>query len=368
MKVGILGGGQLGRMLALAGYQLGIEFRFFDPNAGAPVGQIGQLIAADYGDTKALERFLNGLDVVTYEFESIPLSTVQFVSERVRVLPPVQALETAQDRLLEKRLFQALSIPTPAFFAIDSLDDLRSATAQIGLPAVLKTRRMGYDGKGQKVIRDDASLTVAWTALSGVPLIVEEFIPFQHELSVIGARDCEGREVFYPPVENVHRDGVLRKSTSPAPSVTPELAALAIDYCRRLMDRLGYVGVLALELFSVAGTLMANEMAPRVHNSGHWTIEGAETSQFENHLRAVLSLPLGVTTPRGRSIMFNILGHIPPVDRVVAIEGAHLHLYGKAPSEKRKLGHVTLVAQSAGGLERGSAELMAALDLDPGSF
>jgi 5-(carboxyamino)imidazole ribonucleotide synthase len=354
-------------MLALAGYQLGIEFRFFDPNAGAPVGQIGQLIAADYGDKAALERFLDGVDVVTYEFESIPLSTVQFVSERVKVFPPVKALETAQDRLLEKQLFQALDIPTPAFCNVDSLDDLQSAAQRIGLPAVLKTRRMGYDGKGQKVIRNQASLEAAWHSLSGAPLIVEEFVTFQHELSVIGVRDTDGREVFYPPVENVHREGVLRKSTSPAPSVTPELAALAIEYCRRLMDSIEYVGVLALELFAVDGSLLANEMAPRVHNSGHWTIEGAETSQFENHLRAVLSLPLGVTTPRGRSVMFNILGHIPRLERVVAIEGAHLHLYGKAPSERRKLGHVTLVAQTPGGLERGSRELAAALGLSPES-
>lgn len=350
-------------MLALAGYQLGIEFKFFDPNAGAPVGQIGQLIAADYGDKAALERFLEGVDVVTYEFESIPLSTVQFVSERVKLFPPVKALQTAQDRLLEKQVFEALEIPTPAFFSVDSVDDLQSAARQIGLPAVLKTRRMGYDGKGQKFIRDQASLEAAWQSLGDVPLIVEKFVPFQHELSVIGVRDREGREVFYPPVENVHREGVLRKSTSPAPSVTPELAALGIEYCRRLMDRLDYVGVLALELFAVEGSLLANEMAPRVHNSGHWTIEGAETSQFENHLRAVLSLPLGVTTPRGKSVMFNILGHIPLVERVVAVEGAHLHLYGKAPSEKRKLGHVTLVAQTPAGLEQGSRELAAALGL-----
>jgi 5-(carboxyamino)imidazole ribonucleotide synthase len=348
-------------MLALAGYQLGIEFRFFDPNAGAPVGQIGQLIAAEYGDKAALDRFLEDVDVVTYEFESIPLSTVQFVSERVKVFPPLNALATAQDRLLEKRLFRELEIPTPAFFAIDSLNDLKSAASDVGLPAILKTRRMGYDGKGQKVIRDSRSLEAAWEALRGAPLIAEQFIPFQHELSVIGVRDGEGREVFYPPVENVHREGVLRKSVSPAPSVTPETAALAIEYCRRLMDRLEYVGVVALELFAVDGALLANEMAPRVHNSGHWTIEGAETSQFENHLRAVLSLPLGVTTPRGRSVMFNILGHVPPVDAVVAIEGAHLHLYGKAPSERRKLGHATLVAQTPAGLERGSRQLADAL-------
>jgi 5-(carboxyamino)imidazole ribonucleotide synthase len=366
VRVGVLGGGQLGRMLAIAGYQLGLEFRFFDPNSGAPVGQIGQLIAADYGDHAALERFLDGVDVVTYEFESIPVSTVRFVAERTKVFPPVKALATAQDRLLEKQLFQDLKIPTPPFAVVDNIQDLQRAISRIEFPLVLKTRRMGYDGKGQAVIRDSSSVDAAWRQLEGSPLLVEKYVDFQHELSVIGVRNTAGSEVFYPLIENVHREGILRKSTSPAPSVTPEVGALAIEYCRRVMDRLEYVGVLALELFSVDGTLLANEMAPRVHNSGHWTIEGAETSQFENHLRAVLSLPLGVTTPRGRSVMFNIIGHIPPVDRVVAIEGAHLHLYGKAPTEKRKVGHVTLVAQSLGGLERGSSELRLALELRSG--
>jgi 5-(carboxyamino)imidazole ribonucleotide synthase len=346
VKVGVLGGGQLGRMLALAGYQLGVEFRFFDPSSGAPVGQIGQLIAADYGDHDALKRFLDGLDVVTYEFESIPLSTVRFVADRVKVFPPVAALETAQDRLLEKSLFQELGIPTPGFAPVDSLDDLQSAVTRIGLPLVLKTRRMGYDGKGQAVLRDELSVERAWKQLGGSRLLAEKYVAFQHELSVIGVRDPAGRELFYPPIENLHREGVLRRSIAPAPSATLESAALAIDYCRRLMDRLEYVGVLALELFWVDGTLLANEMAPRVHNSGHWTIEGAETSQFENHLRAILSLPLGVTTPRGCSVMLNILGHIPPAESVLAVEGAHLHLYGKAPTEKRKVGHVTVVAQT----------------------
>jgi 5-(carboxyamino)imidazole ribonucleotide synthase len=363
VRVGVLGGGQLGRMLALAGYQLGVEFRFFDPNSGAPVGQIGELIAADYGDHEALKRFLDGLDVVTYEFESIPLSTVQFVAERVKVFPPLAALETAQDRLLEKSLFQELGIPTPAFAPVESLDELRSASTRIGLPVVVKTRRMGYDGKGQAVIREDASVDRAWKQLGGSPLLVEKYISFEHELSVIGVRDPVGREVFYPPIENLHREGVLRRSIAPARSATPEIAALAIDYCRRLMDRLEYVGVLALELFSVNGTLLANEMAPRVHNSGHWTIEGAETSQFENHLRAILSLPLGATTPRGRSLMLNILGHIPPAESVLAVEGAHLHLYGKAPTEKRKVGHVTLVAQSAEAIEQRLGPLLEALGL-----
>jgi 5-(carboxyamino)imidazole ribonucleotide synthase len=353
-------------MLAIAGYQLGLEFRFFDPNSGAPVGQIGQLIAADYGDHAALERFLDGVDVVTYEFESIPVSTVRFVAERTKVFPPVKALATAQDRLLEKQLFQDLKIPTPPFAAVDNIQDLQRAISRIDYPVVLKTRRMGYDGKGQAVIRDAASVDAAWRQLGGTPLLVEKYVEFQHEVSVIGVRNTGGSEVFYPPIENVHSEGILRQSTSPAPSVTPEVAALAIDYCRRVMDRLQYVGVLALELFSVDGTLLANEMAPRVHNSGHWTIEGAETSQFENHLRAVLSMPLGVTTTRGTSVMFNIIGHIPPVERVVAIEGAHLHLYGKAPTEKRKLGHITLVGQTPVSLERRASELRLALGLANG--
>jgi 5-(carboxyamino)imidazole ribonucleotide synthase len=357
VRVGVLGGGQLGRMLALAGYPLGIEFRFFDPSSGAPVGQIGELVAAEYGDQAALERFLDGVDVVTYEFESIPLSTVEFVAERVKVHPPVIALETAQDRLLEKKLFEALGIPTPAFAPVDSPKDLEKAVSRMGLPVVLKTRRMGYDGKGQVVIRDRSSIGSAWTQLAGVPLLVEKYVSFQHELSVIGVRDVGGREVFYPPVENVHGEGILRKSTAPAPNATPETSALAIDYCRRLMTKLEYVGVLALELFSVDGSLLANEMAPRVHNSGHWTIEGAETSQFENHLRAVLSLPLGATSLRGSSVMLNIIGHIPSREKILSVAGAHLHLYGKAPTEKRKVGHVTLVARSPLDLERGTAML-----------
>jgi 5-(carboxyamino)imidazole ribonucleotide synthase len=365
VRVGVLGGGQLGRMLALAGYHLGLEFRFFDPNSGAPVGQIGQLVASDYTDHAALERFLDGIDVVTYEFESIPLSTVQFVSERAKVSPPIEALRVAQDRLLEKEAFIALGIPTPLFAAVDTISDLRSAASSIGLPLVLKTRRMGYDGKGQAVIRDAASLDAAWDQLGRAEtgLIVEKFVSFQHELSVIGVRRADGSEVFYPPVQNVHREGILRKSTAPAPSVTPETAALGIEYCRRLLDRLEYVGVLALELFACDGQLLANEMAPRVHNSGHWTIEGAETSQFENHLRAILGMPLGATTTRGRSVMFNIIGHLPDAESVLAVEGAHLHLYGKAPTEKRKLGHATLVTQSEAGLARGSRELSAALGL-----
>jgi 5-(carboxyamino)imidazole ribonucleotide synthase len=279
------------------------------------------------------------------------------VAKRVAVYPPIKALATAQDRLLEKRLFKSLEIPTPQFAPVETLGDLTDAVEEMGLPVVLKTRRLGYDGKGQAVIREHAEIEAAWKSLGERGLIVEQFVPFQHEVSVIGVRGADGREAFYPVVENVHREGILRRSTAPAPHATPEMGALAIEYCRRIMSELEYVGVLALELFVVDGGLLANEIAPRVHNSGHWTIEGSKTSQFENHLRAVLGLPLGETTLRGTSVMLNIIGHIPPREAVLAVEGAHLHLYGKAPTEKRKVGHVTLVGSRPEALERGTKEL-----------
>ena len=364
MRVGVLGGGQLGRMLALSGYQLGIQFRFFDPSSGAPVGQIGELVAARYDDHAALERFLDGVDVVTYEFESIPLDAVRFVAERVPVFPPLAALETAQDRLLEKELFRDLGIPVPEFSAVDDSQQLREAAARIGYPVVLKTRRMGYDGKGQIVIRSEGSLDDAWQQLGGHPLILEKLVSFDREVSVIGARDTAGHEVFYPLAENVHREGILRKTTVPAPNASDALQAKGIQYCRSIMERFAYVGVMALELFWVGDTLLANEIAPRVHNSGHWTIEGAETSQFENHLRAILSLPLGSPLPRGSAAMINIVGEIPPREAVLAVPGAHLHLYGKSATERRKLGHVTLVAASAAALDEGVATLDSVLRAD----
>ncbi len=357
MRVGVLGGGQLGRMLALSGYQLGIQFRFFDPSSGAPVGQIGELVSAAYDDHDALERFLEGVDVVTYEFESIPLDAVRFVAERVPVFPPLAALETAQDRLLEKTLFRELQIPVPEFAPVATLAELGAAAARIGFPVVLKTRRMGYDGKGQIVIRGESALDDAWKRIGGNSLILEKYVAFDNELSIIGVRDSSGGEAFYPLAENVHREGILRKTTVPAPGATAEMRDRAIEYCRRVINRFDYVGVLALELFSVDGELLANEIAPRVHNSGHWTIEGAETSQFENHLRAILSLPLGSPAPHGRSAMLNIIGEIPSREAVLAVPGSHLHLYGKSPTERRKVGHVTLVADSDADLKERVAAL-----------
>ena len=344
-------------MLALSGYQLGIQFRFFDPSSGAPVGQIGELVAARYDDHVALERFLDGLDVVTYEFESIPLEAVRFVAERVPVYPPLAALEAAQDRLREKELFRDLGIAVPEFAPVETIEELREGAARIGFPFVLKTRRMGYDGKGQVLIRDEAAIADAWKGIGGSPLIAEKFVKFDGEVSVIGVRGQNGEAEFYPLAENVHREGILRTTRAPAPNATVAMRERAVGYCRAVMDRFEYVGVLALELFSVGGELLANEIAPRVHNSGHWTIEGAETSQFENHLRAILALPLGSTEPRGWSAMVNIVGRIPPRERILGVRGAHLHLYGKAATERRKVGHVTVVSESVEAAQEGLAAL-----------
>lgn len=347
MKVGVLGGGQLGRMLALAGYRLGIQFRFFDPNSGAPVGQLGELIAAPYDDEKALAKFCEGLDVATFEFENVPLGAARFVAERVKMYPQVAALEVAQHRLREKKLFTSLGIPAPKYAAAESPEQLARALDTVGVPAVVKTVTMGYDGKGQKVMRDKGAAASAWELIGKRPAIVEELVAFDRELSMIGVRARDGREIYYPLIENEHDQGILRVSRAPVHDVSLQLRASAEDYVRRIFDKLDYVGVLAVEFFQRGTELLANEIAPRVHNSGHWTIEGARTSQFENHLRAILGLPLGEGDAVGEAAMVNLIGEIPPLDELLSIPGAHVHLYGKAATERRKVGHVTLVGESA---------------------
>lgn len=333
--IGVLGAGQLGRMLALAGYPLGMRFRFFDPAADSPAGHLAPHVAAAYDDWEALRRFAEGVDAFTYEFENVPVETVQFLAQFAPVYPPPVALEKGQDRLVEKTFFRSLGIPTPDFSGNVSEWDS-------GFPAVVKTRRMGYDGKGQFVVRDDAALAQALAALQGQALIVEAFVPFEQEVSIIGVRGQAGEMVFYPLAVNVHREGILR--TSVVGGEPHPLQELAEDYARRVMEALGYVGVLAIEFFEKDGHLLANEMAPRVHNSGHWSIDGAVTSQFENHVRAVAGLPLGSTRPLGAAGMVNLIGAIPDVDSVLSIEGAHLHLYGKSPRPGRKVGHVNVLA------------------------
>lgn len=351
MNVGILGGGQLGRMLALAGYPLGLTFRFLDTPISAPVKPLARYVVGGYEDERLLDWFARDLDVVTYEFENVPVSSAQLMEPRVPVFPPPNALETAQDRLSEKTCFQSLGIPTPPFAAVENADDLYRAIDNIGLPAVLKTRRFGYDGKGQMVLRDAVDFKDASHTMLGPPLILEGFIPFEREVSLLAVRGRTGETAFYPLVENQHREGILRLSLAPAPDLTDSMQQTAQDYAVLLLNTLNYVGVLAIEFFVRDGQLIANEMAPRVHNSGHWTIEGAETSQFENHLRAVCGLPLGSCEPRGASAMLNIIGMLPDTKAVLAIPGAHLHLYGKTERAGRKLGHITLCAKTFDALE-----------------
>jgi 5-(carboxyamino)imidazole ribonucleotide synthase len=352
MRVGVLGGGQLGRMLALAGIPLGMEFRFFDSEPDAPAGDVGELIQGSFDDSALIERFADGLDVVTFEFENVPASCVRQLETLTKVSPGASALEIAQDRLSEKNLFRTLDIPTPPFYPIELPADLDFALGQSGYPGVLKTRRFGYDGKGQWVIQNPSDLTSIRQQLPDGrnSLILEGFVNFDRELSQIAARSRNGDMVFYPLVENHHRGGILRLSLAPAPDITDELQETAQRYAVKIAEALDYVGIITVELFQRGGELLANEIAPRVHNSGHWTIEAAETSQFENHLRAILDLPLGATAPRGTAAMWNVLGFPPQMEETLKVPGAHLHLYGKEPRAGRKIGHITLCSKDRAAL------------------
>jgi 5-(carboxyamino)imidazole ribonucleotide synthase len=348
MRVGILGGGQLGRMMTLAGYPLGVRFKHIGSAQDTSAGQVSEQITAEYEDTEALIQFAEGLDVVTYESENVPLDAARVLAEFVPLQPPVRALEASQDRLTEKLTFAELGIPTAPYAPVESFEELQDAAARIGYPAVLKTRRMGYDGKGQFVLRREEELDMAWDLLGkNGALILEGLVPFDRELSIISVRGRNGQTLFYPLIENQHADGILRASYAPAPDLNEGLQSIAEDYATRVLESLDYVGVLAIELFQVNAQLIANEMAPRVHNSGHWTIEGAETGQFENHVRAILGYPLGDTTPIGHSVMINLIGVIPPVDHMLQYPQAHLHLYGKSARPGRKLGHVTVRGDDA---------------------
>jgi 5-(carboxyamino)imidazole ribonucleotide synthase len=329
-------------MIALAAYPLGIESRLFDPAADSCGGQVAHLHIGRYDDSESLKRFAEGLDAITYEFENVPVDAARLLAQQVPTYPSPLSLEVAQDRLIEKRFFREHGVATPDFAPVDSANDLRQFAEQAGLPLVLKTRRMGYDGKGQIVVRSAPEIEPACRELGGSALIAEAFVPFEREVSILAVRARDGAVTFYPLVENQHREGILRISRAPAPDTNRQRQAQAEHYANGLLQALDYVGVLAIEFFVSDGRLLANEMAPRVHNSGHWTIEGAETSQFENHARAVAGLPLGSTAPRGTSVMLNLIGTTPATDEILAIESAHLHLYGKVPRAGRKLGHVTL--------------------------
>lgn len=357
--IGVLGAGQLARMLALSGLPLGHRFVFLDPAPDPCAAPLGRHLRGDFADPSMLTRLAQCVDIVTCEFESVPASSIARLAEAVPVYPSGEAFAIASDRLREKQLFRELGIPVAPFAAVDSADALADAIARIGLPAVLKTRTLGYDGRGQVVLRSEDQLAGAWTRLGGVPLLLESLVAFRREISLLGVRGRSGETAFWPLVENLHRDGILRVSRC-RPGDPAE--ALARDCATRVLERLDYVGVMALECFDAGDLLYANEMAPRVHNSGHWTLEGSVTSQFENHLRAVLGMPLGGTGARGHSAMVNLIGSTPDPARLLALPQAHLHLYDKAPRPGRKLGHVTVCAESSAVLEATLATLTALVD------
>ncbi|MGE0581382.1 MAG: 5-(carboxyamino)imidazole ribonucleotide synthase [Steroidobacteraceae bacterium] len=342
--VGIIGAGQLGRMMALAGYPLGLDFRFLDRGPGTPGGQVAPLLAGEFTDRRLLRRLARGTDVVTFDWENVPVEPLRALSRSIAFAPPLAALAAAQDRLAEKRLFERLGVPTNRHAPVDGARDLARAFERIG-PGVLKTRRLGYDGKGQFRVRSRADLAPALAALGEAPLLYEEFVPFDYEVSVIGARSTRGEIAIYPLNGNVHVDGILRLTR--APWGTPALARAAARHLTRVLGHFRYAGILTIEFFVRGGRLIANEMAPRVHNSGHWTIEGAETSQFENHLRAILGLPLGSTRPRGHAAMVNLIGELPARAQALGVPGLHWHDYGKSPRPGRKIGHCTLVEATA---------------------
>ncbi|MGL4424163.1 MAG: 5-(carboxyamino)imidazole ribonucleotide synthase, partial [Gemmataceae bacterium] len=311
-------------------------------------------------DFQALYRLTQTCDVVTYEFENVPVESARWLAERLPVYPPPRALEVSQERVMEKEFFRVCGIPTPPFAAIDTEADYANAIRSL-LPGVLKTRRFGYDGKGQRVIRTQEDVADAWAALGGRPLILEGFVPFERELSLVVARGQNGRIAPAPLVENLHRDGILFRTLAPAPHLSEKLTDQAITYAARLLAALDYVGVLAIEFFEVNGELIANEMAPRVHNSGHWSIDAARTSQFANHMRAVLGWPVGDAAAVGHSAMMNLVGVRPPFDTILDLPGSHMHWYGKEPRPRRKVGHVNLCAISA-------AERDALVDRFPGTY
>ncbi len=344
-RVGIVGAGQLGRMMALAGYPLGLRTVFLDRGKDTPGAQVAETLIGELEDPKLLAELAARSDVLTFDWENISGKALAPLSRSIAIRPPAAALETAQDRLHEKALFTRLKIPVAPHRAVDDLAGLREATRALGFPGVLKTRRLGYDGKGQFVLHEAADVAAAWELLGAPGLVYEKFLRFSREVSIVGARSPQGRIVSYPLTANTHVGGVLRHSV--APYVNPKLERLAKTYLRRVLEELAYVGVAAIEFFVVAGRLIANEMAPRVHNSGHWTIEGAVTSQFENHMRAICDLPLGSTRAVGHSAMINFLGSLPDRRRLLAIDGLAYHDYGKESRAGRKLGHCTILRPRA---------------------
>lgn len=358
MTVGILGAGQLGRMLAQAGVSLGLDCVFLDPAEAPCAALLGEHIRAGFDDAQALDALAAKSDAVTLEFENVPVASLERLAGQVPLRPGAGSLACAQDRGAEKALFDELGIATPAYRLIASRAELAAAVEAVGLPAVLKTRRFGYDGKGQAVLRSTADIAEAWQAVGEQPSILEAFVPFQREVSMVAARAADGDMRFYPLAENVHRDGILHTST---PRTGDPLTAVAEAATRAVAEALDHVGVLAFEFFDRDGELVANEIAPRVHNSGHWTQDGTACSQFENHLRAVIGLPLGDTRQIADCMMVNVIGQAVPVEGLAKVPGACIHSYAKAPRPGRKVGHVNLLAADANRLSAAAEQVYALL-------
>jgi len=355
MRIGIIGAGQLGRMMALAGIPLGLEFAMYDRSRDVPGAAVADIATGRFDDRSRLARFARGVDVVTFDWENVPVASARAIARIRPVWPPPRALEVAQDRLSEKRIFERNGIAVAPYAAVDTAADLERAVAALGAPGILKTRRLGYDGKGQVRLVRARDARDAYARLAGQPLIYERLVKFSKEVSLIAARGRTGDVETYPLAENVHTDGILAITRAPWPDT--RLQRLAERNHSRLMRALGYVGVLCVEYFVERGRLVANEMAPRVHNSGHWTIEGAVTSQFENHVRAVAGLPLGSAAPRGHAVMVNVIGAKPRARELLGRPGLHWHDYGKSARPGRKLGHVTFVTGGRASRDRVARQL-----------
>jgi len=379
MRIGVIGAGQLGMMLAEAGLTKAgyeqlhdpkngsgngsgndLEFAFFDPNPESPAHRYGELTVGAFDDSDALIEFAKRVDCITYEFENIPSDGIDALQRLKPVAPSAQALRTSQDRLSEKSLFQELGIPVGDYKDLANAKDLESIAAEFGNHCVIKTRRLGYDGKGQFVVRHRSDLKDVPDIMLNVPCIVERFVPFSRELSIIACRSKDGEVVFYPLTQNTHREGILRVSKAPVLNIDSKLENQAREFISSIMSKFDYVGVLALELFECNGQLFANEMAPRVHNSGHWTIEGAHTSQFANHIRAVAELPLGSSETTGFAGMVNIIGREPT--GLSEMQGVHLHSYRRSERPGRKLGHATIVASTVDELDQRLAKLIEVIE------
>jgi 5-(carboxyamino)imidazole ribonucleotide synthase len=354
-RIGVLGGGQLGRMLGLAGVPLGLQFLYLDPAPDACASAVGEMLQADFSDASAAIELAKRVDIATFDFENIPATSAQALEELCPMYPASTALGASQDRLVEKELLTDLGIAVPAFHPVSSRTDLLDGLDKLGYPAVLKTRRLGYDGKGQAILRDREDLERAWQQLGGSDLILEAFVAFDAECSLITARGMEGETASWPLTRNVHSNGILSLSL---PGVFDQaLQHEAEQKMQTLMDYFDYCGVLTMEFFILDGKLLVNEIAPRVHNSGHWTIDGACCSQFENHLRAISGLPLGDTQMTTQSMMFNWIGEMPDRSALMGIQGLHWHDYGKAPRPGRKIGHATLTADHMNTLKHHAIEV-----------